>query len=85
MAGYAAICGWLIGATLAASPPAPADPPAAPSAELLLFLAEFGGADGRYVDPTTLGEDDGEPASAPDLESDDEDEHTDDPTPDRLR
>lgn len=81
MAGYAAICGWLIGSTLAATAPAPAEPPAAPSAELLLFLGEFGDADGRYVDPTTVGEADAEPAD--DSEYHDDDEHTDDPPPDR--
>lgn len=91
MAGYAAICGWLIGATLAANAPAPSEAPAAPSAELLLFLAEFGDADGRYVDPTTVDEADRDTGSVDETEPVDEteydadDEYTDDPPPDRPR
>ena len=85
MAGYAAICGWLIGATLAANAPAPAESPAAPSAELLLFLAEFGDAEGRYVDPTTVGDADRETAPVDATGYDDDDEYTDDPPPDRAR
>lgn len=46
MAGCA-IGGWLI-AVLAATP---ADPPPAPSPELIEFLAEFADGDGRFVDP----------------------------------
>ncbi len=85
MAGYAAIFGWLIGATLAANAPAADEAPAAPSAELLLFLAEFGDADGRFVDPTTVGDADREAESVDDTENDDDDEYPDDAPPDRPR
>ncbi len=45
----------MILALLASSPQAPpVEPPAAPSADMLLFLAEFGDSDGRFVDPTTI-------------------------------
>jgi hypothetical protein len=70
---------------LAANAPAPVESPAAPSAELLLFLAEFGDAEGRYVDPTTVDEADRETAPVDATEYDDDDEHTDDPPPDRPR
>lgn len=66
MAGFAAACGGLIAAALAATPPPAPEPPpqAPPSAELLLYLAEFGDADDRFVDPTTIAEDDEDPAAA---------------------
>lgn len=85
MARYAAICGWLIGATLVANAPAADEASAAPSAELLLFLAEFGDADGRYVDPTTVGDAEREAEAVDEPENDDDDATTDDPPPDRPR
>lgn len=54
MAGCAVV---LLGLILAAAPPAPreaAPEPEAPSAEMLLYLAEFVDAEGKGVDPTEL-------------------------------
>ena len=83
MAGYAAVGGWLIVAALAANEPAPVDPPAAPSVELLLFLAEFGDAEGRYVDPTTVGAKHDDPALTDEIDPAADEEATDAAPPDR--
>jgi hypothetical protein len=66
VAGFAAACGGLIAAALAAAPPPAPEPPpdSPPSAELLLYLAEFGDADDRFVDPTTIAAGDEDPAAA---------------------
>jgi hypothetical protein len=83
MAGFAAACGGLIAAALAAAPPPP-EPPAPPSAALLLYLAEFGDADDRFVDPTTIAEDSENPAAAA-PGADDQADAPDDVPPDRPR
>lgn len=69
MAGCA-VGGWLIAALVAAN----ADPPPAPSPQLIEFLAEFADADGRFVDPQ-----DADAALAAPLPERDDDARTDVP------
>ena len=78
MAGNAAALGGLIAAALLAAGDAPAPPAdAPPSEELLLFLAEFGDAEDRFVDPTAIGAADaaGEGADDDDATTDEDDDH----------
>jgi hypothetical protein len=86
VAGFAAACGGLIAAALAAATPPAREPPpeSPPSAELLLYLAEFGDADDRFVDPTTIAGDDEDPAAA-DAGASKNPEDADDAPPDRPR
>jgi hypothetical protein len=85
MAGCAAALGWLIALAAAANDaPAPETPP---SEELLRYLAEFGDADDRWIDPTTITTDE---AAAPadavdDPETDEPKTDADDVPPDRPR
>ena len=61
MAGCAAVLGGLIALAAAQTPPADD----APSREMLLYLAEFGDAEDRYVDPAEVAaelDDDTKPA-----------------------
>jgi hypothetical protein len=73
----------LIGALLAATDGAPSAPPAAPSAELLLYLAEFADADGRFVDPTEISAD-AAAGDDPDGVPETDDEPDEDAAPDRV-
>lgn len=83
MAGYAAACRWLTVVAAAGFVPPPPEPP--PSVEMLLYLAEFGDAQGRHLDPASIDDpaavdgDDGK--TSPGTKTDD----TDDPPPDRHR
>lgn len=63
----------MLAALAAGEAPPPADEP--PSAELLLFLAEFGDDEGRFVDPTTI---DAQPAADRDAAPADDGDDTDD-------
>lgn len=80
MAGCAAALGWLI-ALGAAAQDAP-EPLPQPSEELLRYLAEFGDADDRWIDPTTIATD--EPTTSDDA-ADETEAPEDDVPPDRPR